>query len=492
MTQPGSRREGRRRVARATAAVTGVRTVVRPGVPPEVRPGVWPVVRLVVAMLVAGLVGGLLGGCSDRADPRTSASTTVPATASATTPPDAPDPSTAREDALTDLLAARASAVRRHDRRAFAATLDDPASGFGLRQLAQYDALAKLPLGTFSYGTPEPAPELGAERLAQLGPDAWASRVAGRYALAGFDTSTREFESYFTVVRRGADWRLADDTDGGTQVQPWDLPGFTVVRSPTALVMGSGPASRLRPYLSLATLAVKRVDAVWTAPWNSRLVLVVPKTTAQMAEQVGQDKDSVAQVAAVTDGPFDTNGRAGADRVVVNPGAFATLERRGQQVVVTHEATHVAIRATTDRPVPLWLSEGMADYVGYRDVGATRRQVAAALLVKVRAGTGPKALPTAADFDPSRTTIAPSYNAAWLAVNRIVDRYGRAALVRYYLAVATKPSASQGTSTPGTSTPGTTQDADAAAAAAFRSVLGTTEARFTKEWLAYLRALARG
>jgi hypothetical protein len=312
-----------------------------------------------------------------------------------------------------------------------------------------------------------------------LGADAWVSRVMGTFSLAGYDTATREFESYFTVVRRGTDWRLVDDTDGGTQVQAWDLPSFTVVRSSTTLVMGTGPASRLRPYLALGNLAVKRVDAVWTAPWHSRLVLVVPGTAAQMAEQVGQDKGSVAQVAAVTDGPFDARGRAGADRVVVNPAAFATLQDRGKQVVVTHEATHVAIRSTTDRPVPLWLSEGMADYVGYRDVGATRRQVAAALLTRVRAGTGPKALPAAGDFDPSRTTIAPSYNAAWLAVNRIVDRYGRAALVRFYLAAATTPAGSS-----------TAPDPDEATAAAFDSVLGTTQAAFTKQWLAYLQTLA--
>jgi len=434
---------------------------------------------------VTSLVLGLLSGCSgDRPPAGAPSSASVPS--SATTQLDAPSSSTdlslstTREDALAALLSARAAAVRGRDRTAFAATLDDPSSGFGLRQLAQYDALAQLPLGTFTYGTPEPAPELGADRLAQLGADAWVSRVAGRYSLAGYDTSSREFESYFTVVRRGSAWRLADDSDGGTQVQAWDLPGFTVVRSPTTLVMGTGPASRLRPYLALGTLAVKRVDAVWTAPWNSRLVLVVPGTAAQMAEQVGQDKGSVRQVAAVTDGPFDARGRAGADRVVVNPAAFASLERRGQQVVVSHEATHVAIRATTTRPVPLWLSEGMADYVGYRDAGATRRQVAAALLARVRAGTGPKALPAAGDFDPSRTTIAPSYNAAWLAVNRIVDRYGRAALVRFYLAVATTPAGSTSAA----------QDPDQAAADAFQQVLSTTQATFTREWLAYLRSLA--
>jgi hypothetical protein len=431
------------------------------------------------ALLVGTLaMGTLLGGCSSHAP--SSADGPSRTSSSPSSQQNAPQPSLAREDALATLLTQRATAVRDHDRSAFAATLDDPGSGFGLRQLAQYDAMVQLPLGTFSYGTPEPAPALSAERVAQLGPDAWVSRVAGRYSLTGFDIASREFESYFTVVRRGSGWRLVDDTDGGTQEQLWDLPTFTVVRSATTLVVGSGPASRLRPYLALGNLAVKRVDAVWTPPWNTRLVLVVPGTSAQMAEQVSQDKDAVGQVAAVTDGPFDLQGRAGADRVVINPGAFANLQPRGQQVVVTHEATHVAIRATTNRPVPLWLSEGMADYVGYRDIGATRKQVAAALLDRVRAGTGPKTLPSAGDFDPTRSTIAPSYNASWLAVNRIVDRYGAAALVRFYLAAAT-------TSDPSTSAG---SDPDANVARAFATVLRTTQAAFTTEWLAYLKSLA--
>jgi hypothetical protein len=376
-------------------------------------------------------------------------------------------------------LARRAAALRNHDRAGFVATLDNPSSGFGLRQLAMFAAVTQLPLSAFSYGTPEPAPALSAARVEQVGPLAWVSRVAGSYQIAGFDTAPREFESYFTVVRRGSVWKLADDTDGGSQPQLWDIPNFTVLRSQTTLVAGSGPATRLRPYLALGDIAVPRVTRVWGAQWKRKIVLVVPDTAAQMADQIGQQVASVAQVAAVTDGPFDATGRANADRIFLNPRAFANLQPKGQQVVVTHESTHVAIRSTTDRPVPLWLSEGMADFVGYRDVGVGRREVAAALLDRVRAGRGPTGLPGAADFDPSRSTIAPSYNAAWLAVNRIVDRFGLDALVRFYRTAATSPNAS--------AQPG---DADINTAAAFQSVLHVSEASFTTDWLSYLRSLA--
>jgi hypothetical protein len=426
--------------------------------------------------LVAFVVALAVAGCSGAPSPPSASSVRPSATR---TQQNAADPDVARESALTDLLRARAKAVLAHDRKAFAATLDNPASGFGLRQLAAFDALTALPLATFSYGTPEPAPALGAARAAQVGPDAWVSRVNGRYSLAGYDTAQRDYDTYFTVVRRGTGWKLADDTDGGTQPQLWDLPRLSVLRTRAVLVVGTGPAGRLRRYLTLGEVAVRQVRDVWTPRWKGRLVLVVPSTAREMAGQAGQQVGQVAQVAAITDGPFDPQGRAGADRVIVNPEAFARLQERGQQVVLSHEATHVAIRATTDRPVPLWLSEGMADYVGYRLAGATRQQVAAALVERVRAGKGPTALPTASDFDPAHATIAPSYNAAWLAVSRIADLYGRSALVRFYLAVATSP-------TPG-APPG---DADANTSRAFGSVLHTTEAQFTREWLAYVRTLA--
>ncbi len=437
--------------------------------------------RPALAAAVAVAVAVVVAGC-DSSAPDATQTTGTRAGASSSTQQNAPSPTVDREQALADLLTRRAAAVRARDRAAYVATLDDPKSGFGLRQLAQFDALAALPLSEFAYGTPEPAPALGADRIAQLGPDAWVARVNGRYRLKGYDSRSRDFESYFTAVRRDGGWRLADDTDGGTQTQLWDLPSFATVTGTSTLVVGTGPQSRLRPYAVLGDLAVKRVTEVWGTAWARRLVIVVPRNAATMAELVGQDPKSVAQVAAVTDGPFDPDGYAGADRVVVNPAAFGTLEKRGQQVVLTHEGTHVAIRATTNRPVPLWLSEGMADYVGYRDIDATPQQIASALFTKVRAGTGPTALPVAADFDPGRTTIGPNYNAAWLAVRRIAGRWGTTDLVRFYRAAATAPTGSA----PGT----TSTDADAATAAAFRSVLGTTVAAFTKDWLAYLRALA--
>lgn len=431
-------------------------------------------------MAVTALAASALAGCTGTVveRERTAASPSATARSSAGTP--SVDPEAVRVEALTHLLDERAAAVLAHDRARFAATLDDPGSGFGLRQLQVFDNLARLPLGIFAYGTPEAAPALATDRAAEVGPDAWVARVEGRYTLKGWDRRPRTYETHLTVVHRPDGWRLADDSDGGTQAQLWDLPDLKVVSSRRTLVVASGKVRDLDGYLRLGDRAVRAVGQVWKRPWGSRLVVVVPATAAEMADQLGQSAGSVEQVAAVTDGALDADGRAGSDRVVVNPQAFARLQATGQQVVLSHETTHVAVRASTTRPVPLWLSEGLADYVGYGAVDLPRTTIAASLLERVRKGDGPRTLPTERDFDPSTSTIAPSYNAAWLAVCRIVDQHGEKALVRFYLDAASRPSAS--------APPG---DPEQNTRKAFTAVLGTTEPVFTRGWLSYLRSLAR-
>jgi hypothetical protein len=140
--------------------------------------------------------------------------------------------------------------------------------------------------------------------------------------------------------------------------------------------------------------------------------------------------------------------------------------------------THVAVRQSTTSAVPVWLSEGFADFVGYSGTGVTRRVGAGDLLVQVRAGHGPTRLPTADDFDPTRTTIAPSYSAAWLACSLIADTYGVTKLVALYRRAATAPA--------GAAAP----DPDAQLEAAFPPVLGTTLSAFTRQWLRYVDRLA--
>ena len=391
------------------------------------------------------------------------------------------DRQSARMTAARDLFSARAAAVKAGRKSAWMATVDVPHSGFGRRQSMAFDNLITLRLRAFSYGTVQLAHALSMARAQQVGPHAWVATVPGTYSLAGFDRALRSFEGTYTLVQRPGGWRIADDTDGATALQMWDLPGLRALRGQSAIVVGNAPQRRMRDYIAIADSAVRRLTGVWGTDWNARVVIVTPSTTQEYAALLSQTADrALDQVAAVTQGVIVPGQRAQEDRIVINPKAFTALQRSGRRVVMTHELTHVAVRSSTTRPVPIWLSEGMADYVAYSGLDLPRERVASELLALVRQGKGNTALPTDVDFDPSRSAIAPSYSKAWLAVSHLVDLYGQARVVAFYRAVAGGLMTDQAVQ----------PDPQAIWAQAFTQSFGVSEAQFVDGWNRYLQTLA--
>ncbi|MGN6300490.1 MAG: hypothetical protein ACTHN8_05285 [Angustibacter sp.] len=437
-------------------------------------------VLLVVAAL--GLVLSGAGGADRPAARRPAASASVAQDPSSL----APDRDQQQLDALTAVLAARRRAVLAHDRGAWLATVDPQATRFRDDQGAVFDHLSGVPFSDWSYQYVGRAPDLSPDRLRELDGEAWVARVLAGYRLRGFDTTTSYAEQDLTVVRRGSRWFIASTSDGGTAPQPWDLGPVHVARGDHVLVLGTAPTATLRQYASLGDRAVRQVSGVWGTGWTRKAVLLAPRGQHEFGQLLLREDAGLDQVAAVTTGDLggDAGGgepgaRAGNDRVVINPAAFARLGSTGRRVVLTHEMTHVAVRQTTTSAVPIWLSEGFADFVGYGGTGVSRRVGAGDLLAEVRAGHGPTRLPTVDDFDPTRTTIAPSYSGSWLACSLIADTYGTDRLVALYRRAATAPS------------DGGAPDPDRQLEAAFRSVLGTTTAAFTRDWLRYVDRLAR-
>lgn len=378
-----------------------------------------------------------------------------------------------RVSALTHLLERRAVAALAGDQAAWMATVDPTATRFAARQSKILANLRDVPFSDFRYEYTGVGPELSAARQSELGGTAWVGRVVVSYRLQGYDSTSTPTEQYLTVVQRGGRWLLAADSDGQTAPQPWDLGHVAVARGKHVLAFGTADASTLASYAEQGDGTVERVSKIWGSRWPRRAVLLVPRSEVEMGKLLLRG-DGIDQIAAVTTGELSGSSAAGADRVVINPSAFSRLGNVGRRVVLTHEMTHVAVRSSTSGAVPIWLSEGFADYVGYQGVGLGRRTVAADVLALVRQGEGPSELPVVADFDPATTTIAPSYSAAWLASSLIADRYGQAKLVELYRTAAANPS----------------EDPETALAQAFPAVLGTTEAKFTKSWLRYLGELA--
>ncbi|QZZ27356.1 hypothetical protein [Streptomyces sp. ST1015] len=277
------------------------------------------------------------------------------------------------------------------------------------------------------------------------------------------------------VVKLGRDaggvWSVVSEGPGeGAGEQLWDQGRVSVVRGAHSLVLGVGESGdRLRSFADLADRAVPAVSDAWGTGWARKVVVVVPASLEGMAELLGSSVDSYRGIAAVTTG--ETGGRAPADRIVVNPEAYGMLGEVGRQVVLTHETTHVATRAHTNAATPLWLSEGYADWVGYRGTDRTPDQAAPELQSAVDEGHVPAALPADSDFGfgGDATRLAQAYEGGWLACRMIAGRWGEEKLDAFYKAV------------------GAHGKRAGAVEGALGSVLGVTLEEFTEDWRTYVK-----
>ncbi len=248
----------------------------------------------------------------------------------------------------------------------------------------------------------------------------------------------------------------------------------TTLVSRFATVVGAGSAAGLAGLARDVDTAIPAVRSVLPT-WTSKVTVLSPSDPAVMAELVGGDFGDPAalrQVSAVTTGPASGSGAV----VVVNTEAMSTLTALGRRVVLAHELTHVATREAGGAPVAAWLTEGFADYVGFRRTGVPDAVAAQDVVAEVRAGRLPGALPAAAAFLPTHGTTSPAYQQAWLACRVVAARWGEAALVRLYRAAASSSAA----------------DADARTRAALVSVLHVDEGDLVALWRSALLRLAQG
>ncbi|MFJ9897718.1 hypothetical protein ACIQPR_30755 [Streptomyces sp. NPDC091280] len=364
-----------------------------------------------------------------------------------------PAPDSART-AVQRLLDRQSAAVLRHDGAAYART--------GAR--TAYENLSAVPFASWSYRLTS---------LRRTGATATADAQLG-YRVRGYDTSPVTVGRTLTL-RLTADGQWYVDSDRPAKKagrQLWDLGKVSVVQGAHSLVMGVGQsAEALREYRSLADHAVPAVSAVWGTDWTRHVVVLVPGSLEGMAGLLGAPAASYRGIAAVTTGEAGGSGDAPADRIIVNPEAYAMLGPTGKQVVLTHETTHVATRARTTSATPLWLSEGYADWIGYRGTGRTPVQAAPELQRAVEDGDPPTALPADKDFgfDSEAGELARAYEGGWLACRMIEDHWGTARLGRFYRAVGAHKKRA-----------GAVEDA-------MKDVLGTTLDDFTAQWRDYLK-----
>ncbi|MGI5227198.1 basic secretory protein-like protein [Actinoallomurus sp. CA-142502] len=377
------------------------------------------------------------------------------------------------------LLQRRSRAVLARDRAAFLATVDPSGQAFRAGQQVLFDNLAKVPLSAWRESLADTRPAVAAD-------DGWTARLRLTYRLRGFDRRDLVYTEYLTFDRRpGTGWMVSGDGAAhGLRDDPqiWNSGGLTVVHGRRSLVLaedgavaGELPAARtaeLRDIAARLDEGVGAVSGVVGDRWARHAVALVP-ATEQKAEELAGDVRNLGDIAALAAVTGDEGGQGtGEDRLVITPTAFGRLTALGRRVVLTHELVHVAMGGARDGKTPMWLIEGLADYVGYKKAGVPTRAAGRELADLIATGGVPATLPGATEFAGSGDRLSAAYEEAWLACRMVAERYGEDRLVRLYRTAEAEPEDS-----------GDPRLQDRA----LRSVLGVGTDRFVALWRAYVR-----
>ena len=339
------------------------------------------------------------------------------------TPPLAPS---ARQDLATDVLSDLEDAVAARDVAA-AEKLAAPGDDDARETLAGIVANAEdLEVAEFSvrYVDEDAALRSG------LGEEEWAAAVDTTWQFSGFDAEPARAEVTFRFGRDG-DRAVFLSTGGGQRTSPLWLAGRVAVRrTADTLVLVDGGQQLLDRYSTLARRAVPVVRRV-LPDWPGKLVVEVPGTAEAVDEALAAEPGEYAAIAAVTSSVDGSLAPTSPVHVFVNPKVFGTLKDVGAQVVMSHEAAHVATGAPIRTPT-LWLLEGFADYVALRDVDLPLSVTAGQVVRQVRAEGPPAELPGQGEFDTRTTHLGAAYEAAWLACRLLAEIGGEENLVEFY------------------------------------------------------------
>jgi hypothetical protein len=370
--------------------------------------------RTLVALAALLLVGALLTGCS---------------VLGSDDPAPAPSASAAPEDvvaALTRTLHTRAAAVRHEDFARFMSGVDRDRRPFVRDQRTYFDNLTQLPLARFAYS-------FDPREMVRTGDDYWVV-VDVHLQLDGYDelpVVTPDRYRFTPVAGRPGAFRLASVADRGWEdrndvhEQPWDSGPIEVRTGPGVLgIFDAGSSHAATGLLSSVARGIADVAGVVPYDWSRTVVVYALSDDtflSSLDDLPGEDPDSVDgvafPVAATPDG-----GALAATRFVLNP---RMLDDPGadRDRLIRHELTHVAL-GTRDDHAPVWLAEGIAEYVSVQVLAPSEQRVGGMALAAAERGVSD--LPDDASFNDADS--AAHYGLAWWACEYVARSYGRQAL----------------------------------------------------------------
>ncbi|MCP3936109.1 MAG: hypothetical protein GY708_12140 [Actinomycetia bacterium] len=203
--------------------------------------------------------------------------------------------------------------------------------------------------------------------------------VMRTHRISAIDATDHVGYVYLTFVLEGGEWSIAAD-DALTELglygdrALWELADVEVVRGERSVVVGTVARTRLVEVGGLLDEALVRFDREWTRPWVGRVAVMVPSDLAEVERLLRPTVDVSKFVAFTTldallvrvDSGTDTSDRGWnvvAPRIVLQESNFGRRSKERQIEVFVHELAHVASVQSSGPMTPLWMHEGLADWV---------------------------------------------------------------------------------------------------------------------------------
>ena len=366
---------------------------------------------LLLPVLLISLLISLLTACGDDS----------PATPS--------DPDAGVAEAIQRTLRQRARALVDRDPAAFERTLRQRDRGFLAEQHGYYENLGQLPLGTVRFDVKE-------QTIEPDGDGYWAE-VTVRLQLLRYDVApvvtrdrwrfapTRGERRYLLTSTTDAAW----EAESGSDPQPWDL--VEIEARDGAGVLGIFDSTTvLRADAVLASVSEARFAVRSVLPPHIEdpggvvvYVLSDPAFVESIDGLPVADPDLLDGVTVpVPQDAQKPGGPVSSYRMVLSPHVLdesdVVLDR-----LVRHELTHVALGEHA-RGVPLWLAEGVAEYVSVQPIAPAERRLQTDALNLAAAGVTD--VPSDSEFTGSRAEGW--YAISWWVCEYIATTYGEATL----------------------------------------------------------------
>jgi hypothetical protein len=211
----------------------------------------------------------------------------------------------------------------------------------------------------------------------------------------------------------------------GSSPAPWDLVRIHVRRDADSLQLyDTGTWSRADDVSAALRAGITDVrDAVPTS-WDGRAVVYVFSRPVVLNSFEGVPGGNIKHLGAMTFPMYAVPGQptvAGIRFTLLPTSLHAGAVFLGR--IIRHELTHVAL-GDRDDGTPVWFAEGIAEYMGARDIPQDERRIATVALARARAGvTG---MPASRGFNGADQ--AWHYALSWMACDYIAATRGEARL----------------------------------------------------------------